>query len=149
MGRTGQTIGAAMTKVILMLILVGVSTNAMAEWVLLEVHADSANNKSDKSFVIYADPASIHKMGEKVKLWVLYDYRKPVTMFNKTFRSIKMQWEIDCKGEQYSIPYVLYTSLDMGKGEIVFDADTSGKKATPVVPDSFGESVFEYACGKK
>lgn len=138
-----------MRKVILMLLLAVASSNAMAEWVLLEVHADSADSKSDMSFVLYAEPASIRKKGDKVKLLVLYDFRKPVTMSNMTFRSIKMQWEIDCKGEESTILYSLYNSLNMGEGEIVFDADTSGKKATPVVPDSFEESVFEYACGKK
>lgn len=138
-----------MNRLVLLLLLAVASSNAMAEWVLLEVHADSTNSKSDKSFVLYADPASIRKKGDKVKLWVLYDFRKPVTMYNKTFMSIKTQWEIDCKEEESTILYSLYSSLDMGGGEIVFDADTSGKKATPVVPDSLEESVFEYACGKK
>jgi len=49
-----------------------VSSNAMAEWVYV-TETKKEEEKAD-GFIAYADPASIRKTGNRVKMWVMYDY---------------------------------------------------------------------------
>ena len=52
----------AMPKAILMMLLAVVSSSASAGWVVVGVHDTS---------ILYADPASIHRAGNRVKMWGL------------------------------------------------------------------------------
>jgi hypothetical protein len=78
-----------MRKMILILLLAVVSSNAMAEWV--------AVNRS-KYATGYANPATIVKDGNIAKMWSLVDC-KTITRFigGPPFMSIKSQEEFDCK----------------------------------------------------
>lgn len=59
-----------MHKAILMILLAVVSSSAVAEWVQFG---------GNETITIYVDPATIHKAGNMVKMWFLYDRRKADT----------------------------------------------------------------------
>jgi len=52
-----------MPKAILIILLTVVSSSAMAEWVKVS---------EDKLVTAYADPTTIRKLGDKVKMWALW-----------------------------------------------------------------------------
>ena len=92
----------AMKKLLLTLMLAVVSSSAMAEWVEVG-HA----NQQGVYINVYADPATIRKSGNTVKMWSVYDYLEAKNNPNlPTFRSIKRQEEYDCKEEKKKMSYV-------------------------------------------
>ena len=88
----GQTTVRAMRKIILILLLAVVSSNAMAEWVAVN---------HNKYATGYADPATIVKDGNIAKMWSMV-VRKRITYFigGYAFKSIKSQEEFDCKANK-------------------------------------------------
>jgi hypothetical protein len=116
-----------MKKLLLTLLLAIVSSSVMAEWV--EVGTTD-------SYLVYADPTSIRKVGDIVKMRTRVDY-KPVEMVDgkkqKTIiaKAISVAWsqgEYDCKNIQF-------------RAEFFYEW-------TPVSPDSIDEKLWKYACGK-
>ncbi len=104
-----------------------VSSSAMAEWVEVD---------TTDSYLIYADPTSIRKVGDIVKMRTRVDY-KPVEMVDgkkqKTIiaKAISVEWsqgESDCKNRQF-------------RAEISYEW-------TPVTPNSIDDKLWKYACGK-
>ena len=80
-----------MYKVFLMLLLAVVSSSVRAEWVMV--------GSSDAS-TTYADPATISKAGNIVKMWWMDDFKKADAAANgKAYMSMKGQDEFDCKRE--------------------------------------------------
>ena len=147
-----------MRKFILILMLVFVSSNAMAEWVeVTAIHSQ----ESPESQVAYVDPATIHKNGNLMMV-VLVDHQSGLSKgienrLDKLFfsrsngditKSWKVQDEFDCKDNKLRmLSYIAY-SEHMGKGEIVPN-DVATNQWEPVVPGSIGEALWKYACGKK
>jgi hypothetical protein len=122
-----------MKKLLLTLILAAVSSSSMAEWV--EV---GSNDYYDGSIEVtaYADPTSIRKVGDIVKMRSRVDY-KPIEMvdgkkqWSIIAKAISVEWsqgESDCKNRQF-------------RAEISYDW-------TPVTPDSIDDKLWKYACGK-
>jgi len=72
---------------LLMLVL---SSGATAAWV-----AVSGNEKMTG----YADPATMRKSGNTVKMWELHDQKNPGTLGSKSYQSIRTQTEFDCVQE--------------------------------------------------
>ena len=62
-----------MHKAILMILLVSMSSSAIAEWVEVAVSAKEA--KEATTMTAYADPDTIRRTGDRVKLWILADYK--------------------------------------------------------------------------
>lgn len=131
-----------MRKVILMLLLAVLSSSAMAEWVKV-----GANDKS----TIYADPATIRKEGNMVKMWRLKNYGSPkvYSFSTNTVLSDREQSEYDCKEEQYRSLYISYHSEKYGKGEVVYRDTYPASNWRPVEPDSIGAELWKLACGKR
>ena len=75
-----------MHKVILMMLLAVVSSSAMAKWVKVS---------EDKLVAAYADPTTIRKSGNKVKMWVLWDYFTAQEVVSKPYMSARIQNECD------------------------------------------------------
>ena len=76
-----------------MILLAVVSINAMAEWVEVGV-----NDFIGSTF--YADTETISKSGNKVKMWVMYDYKTAHDVVGDNFgkyMSTKNHNEYDCK----------------------------------------------------
>ena len=127
-----------MRKVLLMMLLAIVSGNAMAEWVKVSV---------DKGNADYADPSSIRKSGNTVKMWTLSDFKTPQTVASYTFLSSKRQAEYDCKGEQHRVLSFDWLSKNMGKGPVIFSKSDTGKWEQ-VPPNSVAHSMWQLACEK-
>lgn len=130
-----------MRKVILMLLLAMVSSNAMAEWVTVG---------SGDSSTTYAAPVTISKAGNIVKMWWLDDFKKADTAANgKAYLSMKGQDEFDCKGEQSRQLYFSFHSELMGGGEMVYNETLNRPKWYPVSRGSSDAALWKIACGKK
>lgn len=127
-------------KALLLVPLVVMSGNAAAEWVSV-----SAGDKA----TIYADPATVRRNGNMVKMWTLVDYKQAQRLTDaKPFLSTKAQDEYDCKEEQRRLVYITDFSEHMGNGEVGVSTHGDGEW-TPVTPGSVTEVLWKLACGKK
>jgi hypothetical protein len=137
-----------MRKLILMMLLAVVSSCAMAEWV-------EVTSTDEKTF--YANPATIRKKGNMVKMWELVDvkpsgFTKSMQVFSESKEefcmSTREQEEFDCKKEQTRTLYISTHSGNMGEGELISRSSNPGKWE-PIVPNSIDESLWKFACGKR
>ncbi len=124
-----------MKKLLLTLVLVVMSSSAMAEW----VEAGSYNGYDPIEITAYADPASIRKVGDIVTMRIMIEY-KPVEIVEvvdgkqQKFvggidESEELQAVFDCKEAQSQ-------SISSGWG------------GAPISPDSIDEGLWKLACGK-
>ena len=128
-----------MRKALLMMLLGVVSSSAVAEWV------EVGGNETTTT---YADPATIRKTGNMVKMWHLLDYTKARGIeAHKPHLSVKMQDEYDCKQERTRTIALSLHSGNMGEGEVLGTSTDPGKWQ-PVSPDTLVETLWEFACGK-
>jgi hypothetical protein len=151
-------IGGVMRKIILMLLLAIVSSNAMAEWVkIAAIHSQ----ESPEIQIAYADPAIIHKNGNLVNMSVLVDHQSGLSkkmenrldkIFSRTKDDITKSWkvedEFDCMSEKLRmLSYTAY-SEHMGNGEIIPNNMVLNHWG-PVIRESIGQALWEFACSKK
>ncbi len=126
-----------MHKAILVILLAVVSSSAMAEWVEI-----GTTNKS----TVYADPTTIRKSGNKVKMWALWDYSTAQEGDSKPYMSVRIQNEYNCKEETDRQIYATTFSGNMAGGHTI--NRQGGKKWEPIAPRTFGETLWKFACGK-
>lgn len=116
-----------------------VSSNAVAGWV--------AVSDTDR-FITFADPASISKSGDTVKMWDLLDYRKVREVEGFRYLSQKSESEYDCK-KALTRPLVMFLHVGMmGSGDTVFTSDTPDPWQR-VEPGSVNEALLKYACSPR
>jgi hypothetical protein len=128
-----------MRKAILMMLLGLVSSSAAAEWVELG---------GNETATTYADPATIRKAGNMVRMWHLLDYTKARGIeAHKPHLSVKMQNEYDCRQERSRTLAISLHSGNMGEGEILGTISAPGNWR-PVPPDTLVETLREFACGR-
>ena len=130
-----------MHKTILIMLIVVVSSSAMAEWVYVTKTTKEAE-KTD-AFTAYADPDTIRKTGNRVKMWVMYDY---YSAMNLRVISAMHKEEFDCKEKQMRQLFLAGYSGHMTDGETVLIRNV--RDDWELVPtDSVGGAVLEFACG--
>lgn len=131
-----------MRKTILMILLALVSSSAMAGWVELG---------RNESSTLYGNPASIREAGSLVKMWTLSDARTVQWLRDKSYVSVKMEWEYDCKEKQMRLLAIAYYSGNMGSGEAISfkSGGPVSEKWGRVVPDSIEETFWKLACGRE
>ncbi len=96
----GSDVGTyAMKKLLLILMLAVVSSSAIAEWV--EV---TEGGEETETITAYADPDTIRKTGNRVKMWVLVDYKKDEEEFG--ILSARLKEEYDCKEKKQRILFM-------------------------------------------
>ncbi len=121
-----------MKKLLLTLMLAVVSSSAMAEW----VEVDTSRRVG---LTTYADPTSIRKVGEIVKMRILMHY-KPVEI-------VEM---VDGKQQKF----VIETPESVESRHGVFNCKNTQSRAAdsyewvPAPPDSMEEGLWKIACGK-
>jgi hypothetical protein len=131
-----------MSKLILIILLAAAGNSALAEWVVITVSSDKVNT-------IYADPDTVIRSHDKVKLSIMHDFKTPRTVpgFSPYF-STRDQLEVDCNAEQLRLLGLVAYSGNMGGGEVIythkFDSGWS-----PVTRDSLDQSIWNFACGLK
>jgi len=149
-GKQSSTLqGAKMNKFILgfmiALTLSSCATNRdeiyhAAVWVEVGVNDDGAT--------VYADPASIRKAGNRVKMWSLHDHksvRNTLGLMNLSSRSLN---EYDCKVKQVTMHFLYVHSGNMGRGEAL---QINGEYCcwwSHVSPGTINEILWKTACGK-
>lgn len=93
-------------------LLAALSNAALADWTpLIRQPAETD----------YADPATIRKSGNTVKMWDLMDFQNlqapgPNEGSWKPYMSVRAQREYDCKEEQYRVLIVDFNSRQYGAG---------------------------------
>ena len=132
-----------MRKIILTVLIVTLCGTAAAKWVQFE------SSDEDR---YYADPDTIRKSGNILRMWILRDFKsaQPSNGFGKEpYLSTKVQREYDCKEGYSRMLYFSSYSMNMGEGEVIFINNTPGSAWSPIVPGSIGETQWKLACGKQ
>ena len=130
-----------MRKIAMALLLLVMSAGASAEWVKVA-------SSDDGNITYYADPATIRKVGDKVRVWTLTDYKTSnVAGGDQQYLSTKVQEEFDCAKETARHLNLSAFSGNMGAGKEV-GREKNPAKWHPVVHESIGEDVWKFACGK-
>lgn len=134
-----------MRKFILMLLLAGVSSNAMAKEEPVEVGSGFGGD------TVFAYPASIHKLGNSVKMWNLLNASTPQNLPGfSPFLSKVSQVQYDCVEEKMRTLFTNVYSEKDGKGVKILSNDTSTLLEWKPVPSGTAhEALFKFACGKK
>jgi len=132
-----------MHKAILMILLAIVSSSAMAEWVEVGESEDA-----EVGVTLYANPTTIRKSGNMVKMWRLTDFKTAEDAAGKQYMSTKRHDEYDCKEERLRIISIVTYSKNMGKGKVVLTTDIKLYDWFSVTPDSLDEIIWKYACRK-
>jgi hypothetical protein len=133
-----------MIKLFLILLLTSLSSIANAEWT-------NVGSGGNGEVTIYANISSIRKVGNKVKMWDIFDYRteKIQESSGLKYLSVKSLNEYDCAAETSLSIYYRYSSGNMGLGKSIYTKDEPSNKSYPVVPDSLDEKMWKVACDEK
>ena len=113
----------------------------MAEWARV--------GESDKKggYTAYADRASIHKVGDKAKMWTLFDYKIVQKVSGVDFLSEKIRREYDCKERQMRTLAFSLFGWNMERGELI-RSYSQPQKWEAVQPGSINEIEWKVACGE-
>ena len=131
-----------MTRLLLItLLLLLCSGPAYAEWVKVVSAVDAG-------FIAYADPDTIRRKGDLVKMWNLFDSKTADSYIGNSFLSIRGQSEFDCAEELTRPLAETGLSGNMGRGKPVYSKPTESKW-TPVAPGSVARALWEFASEKK
>ena len=128
-----------MHKVIVMMLLTVVSSNAMAEWV-------EVSSSDDLGITVYADPSSIRKADNKLKMWFLSDYKKARGLRSGRYMSVMSQIECDYMEEQVRPGHGTFYEGNMAQGRPV-STGLSSLNWEPVSSGSIHEHLLIFACG--
>jgi len=127
-----------MSKTVLMMLLVIVGNNTMADWVAIGTNAN---------FTSYADPTSIRPSGNKAKMLSLIDNKTSLIIAGQPYTSVKTQHEFDCRTEQARRLSSTIYSGHMGSGDVV-QSKFSADDWAPVPTRNLLEILWKLACGK-
>lgn len=120
------------------LTLIMMTTSVMAEWIPV---AENARH----TMTVYVDTSTIRTKSNKVKMWILKDYKDIQSMAGIKFLSTINQHEYDCKEEQIQMLASTAFENNMGAGKVV--ATTSiPYTPRPIAPDSVDKIQWEMAC---
>lgn len=128
-------------KKLVALAMVLISTHALAEW------AKVGESSQRGGFIAYADPVSVRKVGDRAKMWALFDYQTVQKMSGVEFLSEKVRREYDCKQKQMRKLAYSFFSWSMEGGDLVRSYNQP-QKWEPVLPDSVDEAEWKVACGQ-
>ena len=131
-----------MNKLLIAALLTVFSTSVMAEWTRVGGDGDGTTT--------YADLSTIRKSDNKVKMWILMDF-KVVQIFKGNgarFLSMTMQEEYDCKEDTSKLLTANAYLKNMVAGEVVYASGAAHGEPVPVAPGSMGDDKFKVACGK-
>jgi hypothetical protein len=117
--------------------------NAGSLWVKI-------GTSNDGTVTIYANPSTLYKNGNMVRIWWLIDLKEAQQVGNaKSYLSMTLHYEFACE-EAKSRTLALYSfSENMGRGEIVNKENFEFQDWDAVPPDSIYEIVRKFSCGRK
>jgi hypothetical protein len=114
------------------------SAPAYAEWVEVGI-TDEAT--------VYADPDTLCRKGDLVKMWYLHDFKTTQTVLKKSYLSSRSQDEYDCTGDRHRALASTSFSGNMGSGKVRSSYSIKGKWE-PVPPGTITQALWKVACDK-
>ena len=108
----------------------------MAEWVFV------AETDKENFSTFYADPTTIRRSGNNVKMWVLDDFS---TLKLDSLISIRSKNEYACKEKQWRVLFIAFYSEHMGGGETNLFRNERNEWE-PLSPDSMAGVLLKFAC---
>jgi len=132
-----------MRNAIAIILLAALSNTATAEWVSVAMH------DAPRAFIVYADPTTIRRSGNLVKIWQISNYTAPEVMTTgERYLSATSQVEYDCVEERQRFLSQAHYSGAMGTGDAVWmRSDPGGWFSVP--PGSMGQLGSKFACKKR
>ena len=130
-------------KKILILLLLMVSTSVFAEWTRVG---------SDGEITVFVDLQTIRKVGSKVKMWTLMDFKtvqQVSTLDTTTYLSGANHKEYDCEEETTRFLDIHRYSENIASGHIVYSQTNMKDEPESVIPGTLPEQLLRIACGKK
>ena len=112
-----------------------------AEWVAI-------GGNDQIGMTTYVNPGTMRRKGDLVKMWQLNDFETVQTVDGNSFLSTKKQREFSCAEERTRILAATQFSDNMGNGTVV-SVNSNEQKWEPIVPESIGQTLWKFACGKK
>ena len=135
-----STLAIRVCKFVAFCVLAAASVTAKAE-----VWIETSKNDAYKA---YADPSSIRREGDIVKMWSMFDYKNPQTGIpGKPHQSTRRQFEYDCKQNRARALAVSSHAAHDGKGDPIAAASLKYNWSA-VVPDSADDYLLKFACKK-
>src|SRR5262245_21750804 len=113
---------------------------AYGEWVAI--------GSTDDGMTAYANPDTIRRKEDTVKIWVIFDFKTTQTLTGHLILSSKGEEEYDCNVKRRRVLTSSGFSGNMGGGKVVW-RNSDETKWEPVVPESIGQTLWEFTCGKK
>lgn len=96
----------------------------------------------------YADPSTILKTGDRVKMWTLADYKTARGNGSEPlYLSTKNQREFDCKTRQQRFLLASFYGGNMGRGVVVATLSEPGYWQGSA-PDNLGAVLLKFACDR-
>ena len=130
-------------KKILILLLLMVSTSVFAEWTPVD-------GSKDGDMTVYIDFGTIKRKGNKVKIWILFDFKTVQKgAGGERYLSAISRNEYDCEEETVTLLDLHGYSGNIKTGDNVFSITNIKEEAESIIPQSIEESLFKIACGKK
>ncbi|PTN10970.1 surface-adhesin E family protein [Nitrosomonas aestuarii] len=132
-----------MKKILLIWTLILLSTPVLAEWTTIGEY----KNDNEDSYTVYADLTSIRKARDRVKMWILFDYKTEQKASGTNFLSKKIRRDYDCKEARIRRLAFSLFSWNMEKGELLraYNQPQNWKR---VVPGTMDETEWKVACDK-
>jgi hypothetical protein len=133
------------SKIIPTLLMLGASTGAIADWVLIYRYSDAD---------VYADPASVSRVKDKSAMWTVSDSPKDKDFLGALYRSVRTQMEYDCARMTTLHVKSIYYKGQMGQGEPSGTVPPAGGyflgfQVIPLLPDTPDEVAWKIACGRQ
>jgi hypothetical protein len=126
-----------MKKRVVAVLLVCAAGSASAGWV--RVRGDGVVN-------VLADPATIVRSGDMVKMWSVINYMQArATPDGKTYTSSRQQLEYDCVEHQSRSLFFSRHTEYTGWGDVVYKNELPGRW-NPVPEGSVGAALMKFAC---
>lgn len=124
-----------------------IASPARAEWI------EITTRDSIREVYVYIDSATIHRTGDVFNLWILWDFTQAqADVPGATYRSTKMQQEINCLARQGRMLALYHHAEQMALGDVVFKftLDRSAKEFDrswkPIAPNTFLSEIFRSVC---
>jgi hypothetical protein len=120
------------------------AATAGAEWV-------PASGYQEPAVAVYAARSTIHRSGNSVQMWDMYDFKTARVFQGRQYLSLKNQMDYDCKGARGRLLSTTAFSGHMGKGNVVISDANASTPWEPVRPGSgtTAEALAKIACAGK
>jgi hypothetical protein len=96
---------------------------------------------------VYLDVATVRRNGQLRRAWALLDHKVEQRLESGArYRSDKIQYEYDCKGERTRVLAGITYSDQMGEGKPVDSATAENSRWEPVAPGTVAELLWKRVC---